>query len=308
MIQGWNWYAGSDPTQIGAGQYDFETTMLHELGHSLGLGGSTDTTSPMYETLASGVTHRTITARDLNIPDPPAGADPLTAVGFHRFSTVPALPLTAAIGTDAVPILAGLSSRASVPVYHSSVSEQNASSDGGQNIAGMSPHSLVGQETSRENEQCLVNWCGLATTSVGPCPDLPQELSTAPRESGNDSHFEPNIPPQDVPSDATTRRHPKPVRSPGDGFLNSSATVKAECEKLMDAGGLDRFWLAGLSVDSSSPPGSCSKPTLLAGGLAAILVGAVLHESGALQRKGTSERSAPRRAQRRFVKFKPSIE
>ena len=36
MIQGWNWYAGADPTQIGAGQYDFETTMLHELGHALG--------------------------------------------------------------------------------------------------------------------------------------------------------------------------------------------------------------------------------------------------------------------------------
>ena len=42
MIQGWNWYAGADPTQIGAGQYDFETTVTHELGHALGLGGSTE--------------------------------------------------------------------------------------------------------------------------------------------------------------------------------------------------------------------------------------------------------------------------
>jgi hypothetical protein len=33
MVQGWNWYAGPDPTQVGAGQYDFETAVLHELGH-----------------------------------------------------------------------------------------------------------------------------------------------------------------------------------------------------------------------------------------------------------------------------------
>ena len=52
MIQDWNWYTGSDPTQIGASQYDFETTVLHELGHALGLGGGTDPTSPMYETLS----------------------------------------------------------------------------------------------------------------------------------------------------------------------------------------------------------------------------------------------------------------
>ena len=83
MIQGWNWYAGADPTQIGAGQYDFETTVMHELGHALGLGGSTDPSSPMYETLAAGVADRTVTTQDLNIPDPPEGADPQMAAGFH---------------------------------------------------------------------------------------------------------------------------------------------------------------------------------------------------------------------------------
>jgi hypothetical protein len=81
LIQGWNWYAGSDPTQIGTNQYDFETTVLHELGHALGLGGSTNPSSPMYEVLAAGVAERTVTTQDLNIPDPPAGADPQMASG-----------------------------------------------------------------------------------------------------------------------------------------------------------------------------------------------------------------------------------
>jgi hypothetical protein len=83
MIQGWDWYAGSDPSQIGAGQYDFETTVLHELGHALGLGGSSNPNSPMYEILAAGVADRSVTTQDLNIPDPPAGADPQMAAGFH---------------------------------------------------------------------------------------------------------------------------------------------------------------------------------------------------------------------------------
>jgi streptogramin lyase len=79
ILQGWNWYAGSDPSRIGANQYDFETTVLHELGHALGLGGATNPRSPMYEVLAAGVADRTVTTQDLNIPDPPAGADPQMA-------------------------------------------------------------------------------------------------------------------------------------------------------------------------------------------------------------------------------------
>jgi hypothetical protein len=103
MIQGWNWYAGADPTQIGSGQYDFETTVLHELGHALGLGGSTNPTSPMYETLAPGVADRTPTTQDLNIPDPPEGADPQMAAGFVPGAAVPA-PTAQAIVPVASPI------------------------------------------------------------------------------------------------------------------------------------------------------------------------------------------------------------
>jgi hypothetical protein len=91
LIEGWNWYAGADASKIGTSQYDFETTVLHELGHALGLGGATNPSSPMYETLASGAALRTVTTQDLNIPDPPAGADPQMAAGFGPDSSQPAL-------------------------------------------------------------------------------------------------------------------------------------------------------------------------------------------------------------------------
>jgi parallel beta-helix repeat protein len=75
LIQGWNWYAGSDPTQIGARQYDFQTTVTHELGHALGLGEGDDPTSVMYGTLAAGAVHRALTTADLNIPYDGGGSD-----------------------------------------------------------------------------------------------------------------------------------------------------------------------------------------------------------------------------------------
>src|SRR5262245_6457955 len=69
IINGWNFYAGSDATQIGSTQYDFETVVEHDLDHALGLGHSTDSTSVMYATLNTGTVNRTLTTAELNVPD-----------------------------------------------------------------------------------------------------------------------------------------------------------------------------------------------------------------------------------------------
>ena len=127
LLEGWNWYAGADPTQIGSGQYDFQTTVAHELGHALGLGGSADPNSPMDETLPSGVARRTMTVADLNIPYPPEGADPLRAAGAFAdpatgpsSATAPALPLAG--GAGRTPVL-------TVPVFSFTVTALPSSGD-----------------------------------------------------------------------------------------------------------------------------------------------------------------------------------
>jgi hypothetical protein len=79
LVTGWNWYAQADPLGIGANQYDFETVLLHELGHALGLGHGTDPASVMFATLSPGLAKRDLTTTDLQIPTVDSGTHALMA-------------------------------------------------------------------------------------------------------------------------------------------------------------------------------------------------------------------------------------
>ncbi|MFO0968637.1 MAG: Ig-like domain repeat protein [Gemmataceae bacterium] len=84
VVQGWNWYAGADTNAVGPDQFDFETIVMHELGHALGLGHSEDTSSVMYATLATGEARRSLTVADLAIPDLDDGPCGLHVAGMGQ--------------------------------------------------------------------------------------------------------------------------------------------------------------------------------------------------------------------------------
>jgi Matrixin len=92
LVAGWNWYTGSDPTQVGPSQHDFEAIVLHELGHVLGLGHSMDPGSVMFATLDTGLAKLSLVTDDLDIPDTdsgPRGLHASTDVGLAPEASTP---------------------------------------------------------------------------------------------------------------------------------------------------------------------------------------------------------------------------
>ena len=158
LLQGWNWYTGADPAGIGADQYDFQTTVTHEFGHALGLGGSQSTDSPMNETLPTGTARRTMSVDDLNVPYPPEGADPQMAAGLNstddlasppqpEHSVAPAPAAVAALGTAglmALPAVGGQWSASSSQWWV--VSSQWSGNSGQPSLASASVSSQAGSE------------------------------------------------------------------------------------------------------------------------------------------------------------------
>jgi hypothetical protein len=71
LIEGWNWYTAATPSGIRPDQFDFQSVVLHELGHALGLGHRDQHGSAMNETLLAGVVSRMLTASDLAMDNEP---------------------------------------------------------------------------------------------------------------------------------------------------------------------------------------------------------------------------------------------
>jgi hypothetical protein len=75
LIDGWDWYAGSDAAGIGSQQFDFQTIVTHEVGHSVGAEHSADSQSAMYTSLTRGVARRGFTSQDLALLEEAGGEE-----------------------------------------------------------------------------------------------------------------------------------------------------------------------------------------------------------------------------------------
>jgi hypothetical protein len=108
IVSGWNWYLGADPGAVGPDQYDFQTVVAHELGHTVGLGEGSDPASVMYPFLATGVARRTMSGNDLAViasytgdGTVPLPADVGSGVARPSFSAVVAVPVNSGGNTNA---------------------------------------------------------------------------------------------------------------------------------------------------------------------------------------------------------------
>jgi hypothetical protein len=216
MIRGWNWYAGSDPTQIGASQYDFQTTLTHELGHALGLGESNDLTSAMNGTLAPATVIRTLTTTDLNIPYDESGADaqrvaPGIAIAASVSASATALAAPTAAGSsgraltgsvvfvdiasweDFLPLRSNSTASAPISAGTSATMKLVAataacwpSGGAGTSVIGVTVSGDGAQDTSREDDALWPWFEGDKPTSLLPAPNSASrgDIRQTPDQSG----------------------------------------------------------------------------------------------------------------------------
>ncbi len=116
LVEGWDFYTGADPTQVGAGQYDFQTLATHELAHTVGLGESSDPNSVMYEYLAPGTVRRDFTDANLTaintnadrfmkaaLPPAPGSGSQLISQAGSGVGPAAALPGAVTAGAPSLP-------------------------------------------------------------------------------------------------------------------------------------------------------------------------------------------------------------
>jgi uncharacterized repeat protein (TIGR01451 family) len=136
IVNAANYYLGSDPTGIRPGQYDFETLVVHELAHAVGLGEGVDASSAMYPYLALGTVRRDLSTAELTAlgavfvtpnaaPAPAAGAVSQDAGPMAVIASASAKPVTESGGP-----VATIASNSVAPAGEEGTSVETAQADG----------------------------------------------------------------------------------------------------------------------------------------------------------------------------------
>jgi hypothetical protein len=136
IVNAANYYFGSDPAGIARGQYDFETLVVHELAHAVGLGEGVDASSAMYPYLALGTVRRDLSTAELTalgaaVVTP--NAAPATAAGtvFTDAGPVDAIGSASAnLVTDAGGLVPTIASNGAAPAREESIGMETAQADG----------------------------------------------------------------------------------------------------------------------------------------------------------------------------------
>ncbi|MDB5311282.1 MAG: sdrD 1, partial [Gemmataceae bacterium] len=220
IVTGWDYYLGSDPAAVGAGQYDFETVVAHELGHAVGLGHSQDIHSVMFPYLSTAEERRQLTDSDLQavrvVED--GSPEPLMATPFAA-KPIPGCNCPACLAAAGLITGASKGSGASVPQCGPAATAAATGTGGSRTIPGGVPTG-----GSAGSAPLL-----FAAPNLGSPPSAPParvEAAAAPKVSG--------------PSYATVVTAPVAVAGPltasGRGQPQSDTTVDSDPADALLAG------------------------------------------------------------------------